>query len=225
MANKNGNAYGLTLLCPIKNGSVNNQSYAALTRLHLQNMPTEEESPMALVPNTYLCRFYILNDVFFEGGPPKGTLLATLLTGFRSLAREEHLNSKYLVFSSNFYGDRDTYLEGMWEQASTQVKEIWKHCVGFDKVSDASDFVDYITRCQVDNQLFFNGSTDDSLAEQLKGLYLKQEFSRFVFANQGRSPHDLQAAFNDFIERTQPTQISGPTWMAGAAQETVVAGG
>jgi hypothetical protein len=222
MPNKNGNAYGLTALCPIKNGSVDNQSFAALTRQHLQNLPRDENSPMALVPNTYLCRFYILNDVFFEGGPPKSTILQTLLTGFRSLAREEHLKSKYLVFSSNFHGDLDDYLRGMWNSADSQVREIWKHCVTFDKVDSPAGFVDYIKRCQVENALFFNGSTDDSLAEQLKSLYLKQEFSRFVFDNQGSSAQNLQAAFNAFVDRTQPTELKSPTWKPGAAQETVV---
>ena len=47
---------------------------------------------MAKVPNTYLARFYILNDVFYQGFP----------------AEEEHLKSKYLVFSSNFHGDENT---------------------------------------------------------------------------------------------------------------------
>ena len=70
--------------------------------------------------------------------------------------------------------------------------------------------------------MFFNGSTDDSLAEQLKSLYVKQEFSRFVFDNQGSSAQNLQAAFNAFVDRAQPTELKGPTWKPGAAQETVV---
>ncbi|MDQ6963194.1 MAG: hypothetical protein Q9M28_11830 [Mariprofundaceae bacterium] len=198
-------AAGLTILCPIINGSCGQKSYAMQTRQYLQDMPLHEESPMAKVPNTYLCRFYVLNDVFYEGAP----------------AVEEHLNSKYIVFSSNYYGDLDTYLTGMWEHAQEEVQKIWQHAVTFDRVQNAADFVAYIKRCQVNNSLFFNGSTGEPLEEQLKNLYLKQEFSRFVYEHQGLKPEELQCAFKAFIARTQPKNMSAPTWIAGAHKEIV----
>lgn len=199
MPNISGNAYGLTLLCPIKNGSRNNQSYAEIIRDHLEKLPLDMQSPMAKIPNTYLCRFYVLNDVFYQGYP----------------AKEEHLQSRYLVFSSNFYGDLEDYLRGMWSHALKEVREIWQYCVGFDADGSAEDFVNYIKKCQVDNALFFNGSTDDPLDEQLKSLYLKQEFSRFVYDNQGASDADLQVAFEEFVNRTDPVNLNGPTWAPG----------
>jgi len=199
MPNKSGNAYGMTLLCPIINGSKNHQSYADIIRDHLENLPLDSASPMAKVPNTYLCRFYVLNDVFYEGYP----------------AKEEHLKSRYLVFSTNFHGEPDEYLQGMWSHALKEVREIWQYCVGFKAQGTADDFVAYMRKCQVDNALFFNGSTDDSLAEQLKSLYLKQEFSRFVYENEGASDEDLQNAFMEFVKRTDPENLNGPTWVPG----------
>ncbi len=201
--NTSGNAYGLTLLCPITNGSRGDQSYAEILRDHLEKLPVDGQSPMAKVPNTYFARFYILNDVFYEGFP----------------IEDEHLKSKYLVFSSNFHGDRDTYVRGMWEAAETAVKEIWKDCVAFDGVHTAEDFVDYVKKCQVDNDLFFNGSTDESLAEQLKSLYSKQEFTRFAYENQGLSAVELQKNFKDFVQRTQPSNLDGPSWSPGVPAE------
>ncbi len=204
-------AAGLTVLCPIVNDADEQQSYAMRVIEYLQDMPEHEKSPMAKVPNTYLCRFYVLNDVFYQGYP----------------ADEEHLKSRYLVFSSNYYGDLDSYLSGMWEHAQADVKSIWQHCVAFDKVQSATDFVAYMKKCQVKNHLFFNGSTGDPLAEQLKTLYLKQEFSRFVYEQNGNtpvssgSPEELQKAFQAFIERTQPDDLDGPTWVAGADQELI----
>lgn len=199
MANQNGNAYGLTVLSPIINGSDNNQSFAAILRDKLQNLPLNSESPMAKVANTYLCRFYVLNDVFYQGKP----------------AKEEHLKSKYLVFSSNFHGSLDDYLMGMWKSAKQDVIDLWQHCVGFELVNDAISFTQYIKKCQVDNSLFFNGSNDEPLEEQLKGLYLKQELSRFVFENQGLPAVQLQLKFAEFIKQTEPTNLAKPTWKAG----------
>lgn len=200
MPNQSGNAYGLTLLCPIINGAIRNESYSEIIRGRLEDLPLGADSPMAKVPNTYLCRFYILNDVFYEGYP----------------AYTERLQSKYLVFSTNFHGSLDTYLQGMWTHAQEAVRSIWEYCVAFKDVKNADDFIAYIKKCQVDNNLFFNGSNDASLADQLKDLYIKQEFSRFVYENHGLSSEELQKRFADFVRVTQPLDLSGPTWQAGS---------
>jgi hypothetical protein len=212
MANKSGNAYGLTLLCPIMQGGpadAAGQTYASLMRYQLQKLGCNSASPLALVPNTYLARFYVLNDVSFQGKP----------------AHLDHLKSDYLVFSSNFHGELEPYLTGLWEAVGSQVSVFMRNCVGFDAVSDCASFIAYVKKCQVTTTFFFVGSTDESLEEQLKGLYLKQEFSKFVFENQGRNPAELQAAFRQFIERTQPANPSTPTWRPGAESlDTAVTG-
>jgi hypothetical protein len=88
--------------------------------------------------------------------------------------------------------------------------------VRHETVHDASSFIAYVKKCQVTTTFFFNGSTDEPLAQQLKNLYLKQEFSKFAFENQGKSAGELQDAFREFVRRTQPTNLTGPTWAAGA---------
>lgn len=213
MPNQNGNAYGLTTMCPIRNGGPperqtaagdtipEHRSYGEIIRNLLEDWSCDEKSPMARVPNTYLCRFFVLDDLIYQGKP----------------ARVDHLKSKYLIFISEFHGALETYLRGMWEHASEEVAEIWKHCVAFDPACDADGFIKYIKECQVYTTFFFVGSTDVSLAEQLKGLYLKQEFSKFAFANQGRSAEEKQAAFAEFVARTQPENPDGPTWRPGAS--------
>lgn len=209
MANKRGKAYGLTLLCPIRPGvskdgsdaDLAGQSHAASLRAYLERLGMHEDSPLARVPNTYLARFYVLSDVFYQGKP----------------AVYEHLKSQYLVFSSNFHGELEPYLEGMWNGMKEEVHKIWSHCVGFESVTGAASFITYIKKCQVKTTFFFMGSTDESQAQQLKALYLKQEFSKFVFANQGKNPQDLQAAFRKFVEASKPGDLSGPTWRPGAS--------
>ena len=212
MANQNSGdrAYGLTCLCPIKNGaspqdsnvSTPTPSYAGSIRDRIQDLGVNEHSPFSKVPNTYLCRLYVLNDVFYEGKP----------------AVYEHLKSKYLVFSSNFHGTLEPYLRGMWDAIGEEIKQIWDGCVSFESVDSADAWVNYIKKCQLETTLFFNGSTDDSLEEQLKSLYLKQEFSDFVFENQNKSAEEIQSAFAEFAKRTEPKNLAGPTWRAGAAQ-------
>lgn len=201
MPNKSGKAYGLTTLCPLSNDSQDDQSYAAIVRGHLRALAVDEASPMARVPNTYLCRMFVLDDVFYEGKP----------------AREEHLKSKYLVFVAELHGDLDAYLQGMWMHAEPTIRRLWQHCIAFHEVHDAKSFASYIKKCQVETTFYFNGSTDDSLAEQLKALFLKQELSKFVQEHQGRDPASLQRAFKEFVARVEPSNLAGPTWRPGAS--------
>jgi hypothetical protein len=207
MANKSGHAYALTLLCPILQGSprqapagMSDQTCANLIRYQLQQLGVNEQSPIARVPNTFLSRLFVLDDVPYQGKN------ATL----------EHLKSNYLVFSSNFHGELDDYLKGMWNAVQPEIRAILQYCVGFDRVTDVQTFIAYVKACQVTTTFFFNGSSDEPLAVQLKSLYLKQELSKFAFANQGKSPSELQAAFRAFVMRTQPENLERPTWKAGA---------
>lgn len=200
MGNESGRAYGLTVLSPIKAGTEGGESFASLTRKLLQDLDLHELSPMAKVPNTYLCRFLILDDVIYQGKP-------ALLEG---------LKSRYLVFVAELHGKRDAYVEGMWSHAESFVREAWKYCVDFESVNSPQTFARYIKRCQVETTLYFNGSNDEPLAEQLKALYLHQEFSRFAFESAKKSAADLQSDFQQFVARTQPTNLAAPTWRAGA---------
>ncbi len=221
MANKNKNAYALTTLCPIRPGApkeyppeleaVQGQTHSACIRYLLQDVfRVSINSPMArALPNTYLSRFYILQDVPYQGYPK-------IL---------EHLKSEYLVFSANFHGDLEPYLTGMWAAVQPEIGAILRHCWGSEAVHDCADFIAYIKKCQIETTFFFVGSSDEPLDVQLKSLYLKQEFSKFVFENQGRSKEEIQAAFAEFEKRTQPPNTDGPTWVAGAySLDSVVKG-
>lgn len=222
-SNVNGNAYALTCLCPIRKGHFEGTAYSDEVRHRLQNWGLLEHSPMAKVPQTYLCRFFVLDDVYYESlpGTEFGGTFFDFLSIFsdrfrrRALPREDHLKSKYIVFSCNLHGNLDSYLHTMWNTISDDIRHIWQFCYGFDQVHDAASFAAYIRKCRLDASLFFVGSTDDPLPEQLKSLYIKQEFSRFAEEHQGLPAADLQKAYQAFIQRVQPLNVEGPSWRAG----------
>lgn len=202
MSNKSGNAYSLVTLCPIKCTSETDYTPVFQLRKQLQDFSDDQRWPvsfMAKVPNTYLARYFIIDDLFFQSFPNK----------------LDNLKSKYLAFTANIYGDLDTYLKGMYKYAESEIKQIWGYCYGFEKVNDADSFVAFIKKCQMKTTFYFNGSTDDSLEEQLKALYIKQEFSKFVFAHQGASAATVHEDFKKFCKETMPTDLKGPTWKAG----------
>ncbi len=223
MANRSGNAYALTILSPIKNGHVGETAYADEIRSRLREWNARENSPMTKVPQTYLCRYFVLDDVYTQSLPGTDFFSTTFdfLSIFsdrirrRALPHEEHLKSKYLVFSSNLHGDIDAYLRGMWNAITEDIREIWEFCYGFEQVKDADSFIVYMKKCQLRASLFFSGSTDEKLEEQLKSLYLKQEFGRFVMEHQGMPADQLQQSYKEFIKRVQPLNLDQPSWQPG----------
>jgi hypothetical protein len=223
MANVSGDAYALTVLSPIVGGRIGEVAYSDAVRDRLENWNLLENSPMAKVPRTYLCRYFVLDDVYTESLPGASALdtISDILPVVPNRIRqgvlpvEEHLQSKYLVFSANFHGDLDTYLHGMWMAIGPEIQRIWGYCYGFDQVKDAAGFVDYIKKCQLNAALFFVGSNDDPLEEQLKALYLKQELSRFAVENQGLPAPELKKKFQQFIARVAPTDLKSPSWVPG----------
>ncbi len=212
MANTAGNAYGLTTLCPIINGHTNdsNPLYKAAGESHdkevrriLQSLPLNQDSPFAHTDNTYLARLFILNDVFFQQGND---------------FKRDQLKSKYLCFNSNFYGELEPYLTSLWTNNESHVREIWQHCVAFEHVSNADDFIEYIKSCQLKTTLFFNGSNDEPVAAQLKALYVKQMFSEFVLTQQGKPAGEVKQAFKYFLQRVQLNDINSPSWKPGQTE-------
>lgn len=235
MANTGDGAYGLTILSPIRNGYFGESTCAAETFKRCMNIRIHEGSPFAKVPNTYLARLFVLNDVLYEAKPGNDTVLnlSDLLSLFKSkyrllgLPKVDRLKSRYLVFSSNFHGesddDLDRYLRELWRHwdyvdysgERHGIRHVWEHCVAFDKVGDEDDFVAYMKRCQVPTTLFFNGSTGEPLKEQLKALYIKQELSRFAVANQGLGAAEIQAAYREFVARVRLDDLDAPSWKPG----------
>lgn len=199
MANVMDNAYGLTALCPIVNGFEAGRAYGDCVRDELLLIPTGAASPFASVPQLYMCRFYVLDDVYDQGYP----------------ANQEHLQSRYLVFCANLHGDLDAFLRSMWRAAEPTVLRLFKRCVAFGDVRDEGAFAAYMARCQVNNALFFNGSNGEPREEQLKALYLKQELTRFAFEHYGKPAAEVQRLFGEFVTRTRPRDVNGPTWQAG----------
>jgi hypothetical protein len=201
MPNKAGDAYALTTICPLENDARQERSFAAILRQRLKDLPLDEHSPFARVPNLYLCRLFVLDELTYQGSP----------------ARLDRLRSKYLVFVCDLHGPLQPFLGGLWDNAKETLASLFGFCVGFKQVRDGETFGAFIRKCQVTTTFYFNGSTDAPLAEQLKALYLKQEFAKFAMDHQGQKADVLRRAFDDFVKRVEPSNLAGPTWRPGAS--------
>ena len=185
MPNVNGSTYGLTVLSPVKIEELAVPSPEQRLRTYLNGLPDGTASPFAKVHATHLARFAIINDTFFEGFP----------------SAKDHLKSRYLMFSSNFDGDLDPYLDQMFDAVPDVIDGIWGHCVGFPGTDAGKDaWRRYLKACQIETTFFFAAVNDMSVEEMLQALMLQQGFARFVIANQGNGPDVVQQNFAAFMD-------------------------
>lgn len=193
MSNRFGQAYGLTLLSPILGDSdTNGVAHDVDLRRELRELNGQPASPFANVPTTHLARWVVIDGAPFEGVP----------------AKVDHFASKYLIFTSNFdAGAHDDdkglsdYLELLRTKIPGTVERLYRHCVGFPGVKDATAFHAYMKRCQVPTSFLFGAYAEASVEEVLRALDAQRRMSEFVAAHQAkRSPAEqLQQQFIEFI--------------------------
>jgi hypothetical protein len=199
MANQSGSVYGLTILSPIKDDPNSEVSPNLALRIYLAKLPRHRNSPFAKVSSTHFARLVVMDDVVYVGMP----------------ACEEHLQSKYLVFESNFDGGLDTYLERMAAEIPEIVDAVWKHCVGFPGVADVAAFKAYMKKCQIETTFFFADVNDKTVQQTLRALQTQSAVTAFIVKHQGTPPSELQAAFAHFMEKLNKAPAPAPAVTLG----------
>jgi hypothetical protein len=136
MPNQIGQAYGLTVLSPIKPNEV------AAVRAFLDGIE-DGKSPFAKIggaaPTVHTARWVVVEDVPKEGGHFHVDALA----------------SQYLLFDANLDTDArglDGFLDDMVRAMSDEIRALYSHCVGF---TDVAEFPGYIKKCQLETTFFF----------------------------------------------------------------------
>jgi hypothetical protein len=185
MANQSGQIYGLTILSPIIENDRIDICHATALRWYLASLPRDHTSPFAQVSSTHFARLVVMDDAVFVGAP----------------AREEHLESRYLVFESNFDGDLDTYLTRMAREIPDTVDKVWTHCVGYPGVTDPAAFAAYMKKCQIETTFFFADVNNKTVQQNLKALQVQSAIAHFIERNQGKPAADIQKAFGVLLQR------------------------
>jgi hypothetical protein len=195
MPNRSGTAYGLTVLSPIDDDRSVPPSRIDQIRQFLDGLETGAGSPFARLTEHHFVRFAVLDDVFFEGYP----------------AKVDHLQSAYLMFTSDFNGDLDAYLRRLVLEVPEVIEGIWGHCYGFPGTADPAKFIEYIKRCQLTTTLYFADNPSTTVEQVLRALDVQRRMIGFIEATQGLPAAPLQDAFRRFIAevRSSPTPRPG----------------
>jgi len=172
--NVSGQAYALTVLTPIIDG------HETQLAQYLNGLQSGEQSPLAAVPGTHFARWVVIDDVIYEG-PDQG--------------EREHLQHSRLLFTSNFDGKLDPYLDALRTGLGESADAIWGHCIGYPRGDDADAFAKYLRHHQVGTSLFFASYGDRTVQDVKRSLALRSKVVEFALRAQGLPAAELKAAF------------------------------
>lgn len=172
--NRCGQAYSLTVLTPISDGQ---EPDLART---LDALEGGDRSPLAAVPGTHFARWVIISDVIYEGAEQ---------------GEREHLSHPRLLFTSNFDGELDPYLDGLRTGLGASADAIWGHCLGYPGSGEGRSFGDYLRAHQVDSSLFFAAYGERTVSDVVGSLAVRRRVIDFALRSQGLGAAELKRAF------------------------------
>jgi hypothetical protein len=170
--NVSGQAYALTVLTPILDG------HTAELTAHLDALPEGEASPLARVPGTHLGRWVVIDQVKYMGHGQR---------------HRDSLTAARLLFTSNFDGELDRYLEQLQSGLGEDADAVWGHCRGYP--GRGGGFAPWIKAHQLEAALFFAAYGGHTLEQVRANLDKRSRAIAFALEAQGLEPEALKARF------------------------------
>jgi hypothetical protein len=177
MSNYDAGHYFLTLFAPIRLGHRANDDSSHVTglRLDLRSAPTARQdsvtrdapqlSAFANVPGVHFARVFILDQLTYNGRKPTNAVV-NLLRNVNLVKPEtiDQFEHAWLVVALDLDapdGSESSLRacsDRLWQGMEPELRRIFGHCLGFDDktIRTASDWFDYLRRCQVTTTMPFN---------------------------------------------------------------------
>ena len=172
--NVSGQAYALTVLTPILAG--HEDALAA----HLDALPEGGDGPLARVPGTHLGRWVVIDDVKHQGHGQR---------------RRDALRESRLLFTSNFDGGLDPYLERLRTGLGEDADAIWGHCRGYPGHRDRDGFARWLRAHELEAALFFAAYGDRTVEQVHADLDKRTRLIEFALEAQGLDPDELKSRY------------------------------
>lgn len=192
MSNYYGKFYGYTGLFPILDNDESHSHTVELRNL----LSTLSDGRGSLFSSTGLvhgARFFILDDVVFNGSP----------------SPEEHLKNSYLVLSMTFDGE----LEGLAEKIAALGESDWgrvmSHCHSVSDAKPHESVLAQLRQGQITTS-FLYVDADADLNGTLKALLLQRKVADLVVSGQGASTQERRALVRNLVEQLKTAEIPTP---------------
>jgi hypothetical protein len=200
MSNESGQAYGLTVLSPIKPGE------EEALKQFLAGLPIGPAAPFHRTAKTHTARWVVVEKLPQAAWPkerdPEG----------KGTFESDQLKSSYLLFDANFDagdGGLQEYLVTLAKEMAAEIESIYGHCVGY---AGLDRFPRYIDECQIKTTFFFSAYATEPRGTALNvqaALRVQSGFVDLVAHSQGRAPKDVQDRLMQFLAANQITAPVG----------------
>jgi hypothetical protein len=176
---RSGQALALTVLAPIQAGHESALAGA------LDDLPAREGSPLARVPGTHFARFVVIDAPVYEGAGQK----------------RDSWKASRLLFTSNFDGPLERYLDGLRTGLGTDGDAIFGQCVGYPGGADAQAWTAWLVAHRIKSSLFFGAYGDQAVQTVRDNIATRARLAAFALEAQGLAPAELQARFREAFPR------------------------
>jgi hypothetical protein len=171
MSNTSGQAYAFLAMTPIVAGE------EAALRRSIEGL--DRTRPFQRLPRTHVARLVILDDWVNDPSQPK----------------QDHLRSRYLIFSATFDGPRDSYLDALCKELAAEAKQIWGRCLGCPKSARGAPLKRYLLHNQIDIGFFVAAYPHASVDKVNSVLALRRRLADFAIRTQGLGASELREAY------------------------------
>jgi hypothetical protein len=172
VSNVAGQATAFMALTPIRPGE------EPALRGYLDALP-QRGSPLERLAGTHFARWVILTD--FVNDPAQG--------------REDHLTCAYLIFTSNFDGPLERYLDELCEKLAPEAAQIWGRCIGCPASAAGAELKAYLLHNKIDTGFFVAAYPHATVAQVKDALAARERLIGLAVGAQEMSPEALQRAF------------------------------
>ena len=127
-------------------------------------------------------------------------------------------NDTRLLFTSNFDGDLEGYLEDFSEFDQEALDGIFGFCVGFPGAKPVGPFIEYVKAHQVPATLFYAAYPEYSVKQVMRALEWKKKTDAFLEKLEGKwrstnNPKVLDRLTKEFIQDLEkPTPFEKPIY-------------
>jgi hypothetical protein len=170
-------AYGFMSMTPVAPGE------EGALRSYLEGLRERGPSPLSKVAGTHIGRWVIARK--FNCDPAYDQ------------PHPETLEIPYLIFSSNFDGDLDPYLDRLCDALADEAPEIWGRCIGCPQPAGGPRLKAYLKHNQIDSGFFFAAYGQATVGPVRASLDQRERLIGFATRMQGKPAAELQQAFVD----------------------------
>jgi hypothetical protein len=169
-----GRTYSHMILTPNQEGEED------ALRAYLEGLP-RDDSPLARLPRTHMARLLIV--------PPE----LPVPPGRKDL--DDPLGGAYLLFTSNFDGGLDSYLQELVTALAPEAEAIWGRCIGCPRPAEGAALKAYLGRNQIDSGVAFAAYGNASVAQVRSALDKRARLIDFAIRAQDIRPGRRRKAF------------------------------